>query len=195
MKTAILGGSFDPPHNGHIDVAKTVLNELGLDEVLFVPASANPLKPSRTHPKTRLKMVELAVSGEEGLSVCDIEVTRGGPSYTYETLSELRLARPANYWLVLGSDALKSFDRWSHPEKVMAMSRLAVVPRDGDDIPSIIRAMTSLPDLRHVVDVVPMEPVKISSTLVRNHIRQGFDVQSWIKPAVWEYIKDIGLYR
>jgi nicotinate (nicotinamide) nucleotide adenylyltransferase len=105
------------------------------------------------------------------------------------------LARPANYWLVLGSDALKSFDRWSHPEKVMAMSRLAVVPRDGDDIPSIIRAMTSLPDLRHVVDVVPMEPVKISSTLVRNHIRQGFDVQSWIKPAVWEYIKDIGLYR
>ena len=109
MKTGVLGGTFDPPHYGHLELAKAAKAQLGLDEVMFVPANRNPLKTRKTaSAKHRLRMVELEIEDEEGLSVSDIEITRGGPSYAVDTLEELKMVRPGEYWFIVGADALET---------------------------------------------------------------------------------------
>src|SRR5687768_12512146 len=100
MRIGILGGTFDPPHSGHLTFAHAALETLDLDEVIFMPAHRNPQKKGRSvaNSKQRLEMVRRLVGGHQKLSVSDLEITRGGPSYTVETLAELQHARPAEYW-------------------------------------------------------------------------------------------------
>src|SRR4051794_25149699 len=103
MKIGILGGTFDPPHTGHLSVARAALEQLELDEVLFLPASRNPLKSRKvvTPAKHRLGMVEALVRNEEKMAVSDMELTRGGISYTVDTLGELHMVQPAEYWFLM----------------------------------------------------------------------------------------------
>ena len=98
MKYGVLGGTFDPPHLGHLEMAQAARAALGLDEVVIVPANRNPLKTRQASPaKHRLKMCSLMAAGEEGLTVSDVEITRRGPSYAVDTIEELRMARPGEY--------------------------------------------------------------------------------------------------
>src|SRR3954471_14443433 len=107
MRIGILGGTFDPPHSAHLALAHKALDELRLDEVMFLPVNRNPLKKIKMSPaKDRLEMVKLAIRDEPNFSVSDIEIARGGPSYAIDTMNELTYARPAEYWFILGSDAL-----------------------------------------------------------------------------------------
>ena len=194
MKFGVFGGTFDPPHTGHIELARRVQQQLGLDEVIFVPVNRNPLKPGKSSPaKDRLRMVELAIEDEPDFSVSDIETTRGGPSYAIDTLEELRLVQPGDYWFILGADTLRDFERWKEPEKLVNLCRLAVVAREGSRIEDVLR------NIRHefsfVIDVVPMSLVPISSSKIREDVVRDAPVEHWLKPAVWEYIKKVGLYR
>src|ERR1041384_5745403 len=102
MKIGILGGTFDPPHNGHLAFAEAAVQTLELDEVLFIPANRNPLKPEKRQAsaKDRLEMVRLMVEGKPQMAVSDIEIRRGGPSYAVETLDELHFVSPAEYWFL-----------------------------------------------------------------------------------------------
>jgi len=113
MRIGILGGTFDPPHIGHLELARAAIDALKLDEVLFLPAHRNPLKRAKSSPaKQRLEMVQRMVADEPKMAVSDIETSRGGPSYMVETLMELQMVKPGDYWVLLGADAMKTFDEW-----------------------------------------------------------------------------------
>jgi nicotinate-nucleotide adenylyltransferase len=196
MRIGILGGTFDPPHLGHLEFARAAMDSLKLDEVLFLPASRNPLKTMRSSPaKQRLEMVEAMIKPEPKMAVSDIEISRGGPSYMVETLMELQIVKPADYWLLLGDDALKLFHKWKNPHKVLKLCRLAVALRPPT---TELDAMVRLPDeMRERVDIVPMKPVDMSATELRDRIMKGAGsvVAPFLSPAVLNYIKQNRLYR
>ncbi len=194
MRIGILGGSFDPPHEGHIALAKTARDQLDLDEVVLVPAFRNPLKTRRSaDARHRLRMTQLAAEGEIGLSVSNIEISRGGRSYAVETLEELQYANPGDYWFIVGSDALKGIMAWKDPMRIVRHCRLAAVERRGDSLDTVL---ASLPlEIVAQVDRITMPPKAVSSTQVRDDLRRGASVELWLKPEVSEYIKENDLYR
>lgn len=194
MRYGIFGGTFDPPHNGHIAVAHAVKEQLRLESVMFIPNNRNPLKrkQSLATPQQRLEMVNLAVTGEEGLWVSDIEVSRPGRSFTVDTLDELVLVQPGERWLILGSDALKGIMEWKSPERIVRMCRIAVVHRPGSDIDKVIGMLPEW--MQESIDKIEMKPNRASSTLVREEILRGESPEIWLNPKVWEYISERGLY-
>ncbi len=195
MRIGILGGTFDPPHKGHLDFGKAAIEVLGLDELLFLPANRNPLKKLRATPAAqRLAMVEQMISGERKMSASDIEISRGGPSYMVETLMELQMVKPGDYWLLLGADALKSFGQWKNPGKVLKLCRLGVALRPPTTETDIRARLTE--DVKEKLDMVPMKPVDISATEIRDRIAKGSGlVAPFLEPGVLQYIKKNGLYR
>jgi len=194
MRIGILGGTFDPPHVGHLELARAAMQELSLDEVIFLPAHRNPMKGVPTSPaKQRLAMVQEMISGETGMSVSDIEISRGGPSYMVETLMELQMVKPGDYWLLLGADALLTFPRWKNPEKILKLCRLGVGIR-----PPMLEAdaMTKFgTEGKERIDVIGIKLPEISSTDIRNRLsgRHG-TVAPFLSPSVLSYIKQNHLY-
>lgn len=195
MRIGIFGGTFDPPHNGHLAIARAAMKELALDEILFVPAARNPLKDRgpRASGDDRLTMLSLLVAGEPGMGVIDLELQRGGASYTVDTLNDLQVAQPADYWFLLGADALKGLSEWKQPAKLLKICRLGVIVRpsmtDSD------AAMRVAAPYRDRVDVVRMTPVDISSTEIRNRIARGQTIAPYVPMAVLAYIEEKGLYQ
>lgn len=194
MKTGLLGGTFDPPHDGHIALARASLAELGLDEVMLVPAFQNPLKDARpkASARDRLRMCSLAVAGEPGLAVCDVEVARRGVSYAVDTLNDLVSVRPAEYWFILGVDALRGFPRWKQPAKLLRLCRLAAAARESESVADAIRDWD--PDWRARVDSIAMPNVAASSSKIRDELARGRDYGLPLCPGVLAYIRENGIY-
>lgn len=195
MRIGILGGSFDPPHNGHLAIAKAAKKALHLDEVLFVPARINPNK-SRTpvaNTQQRLEMVRLAIQGEPTFAVSDVEILRRGPSYMIETLDALTAVMPGEYWLIMGADAAYGFDTWRRPERIIRLARIALVRRNEDDWSKIMERVPIL--ARSVIDEVPMASVDVSSTEIRLAISSKKSVDGKLPKAVLQYIREQKLYQ
>ncbi len=195
MKIGVLGGSFDPPHIGHLALARSARAALGLDEVILLPASRNPLKATTkaTPAKHRLAMVQLLVDGEDGLAVCDLEVVKGGLSYTVETMTELGAAQPAEYWFLLGADALRGLPNWKQPQRLVRLCRLGVVVRPPMNE---FDALVHVPEeFKSAIDVIPMKPIDVSSTELRGRLAQREPVAPYIPPQVLQYIKEHKLYQ
>lgn len=194
LKYAIYGGSFDPPHLGHIAVAQAVLNHLELDEIIWVPNARNPLRrPAIASVTERLQMCQLATENYPGMAVSDIEVSRAGRSYTIDTVSEFQIVNPGQIWIILGADSVNQFMDWKEADKLARMCRLAVVVRPGTDLESAIRKLPE--DIQEAIDVIPMEENKISSTTIRDSMLRGVSADRWLEPTVWQYIEERGLYR
>lgn len=195
MRIGILGGTFDPPHAGHIALAEAAVEQLELDEVIFVPAARNPLKETRSsHPKDRLEMTRRAIARHEKFCVSDIEIARGGKSYTIETLTELQIARPGEYWIIMGTDALREFPRWRTPEKILLKARLAVAlraPQKKDEI------LAFVPDwLPEHIDWIEAPVLEVSSSEIRVRAqdkRRPF--AQWLSKDVLDYIGEKKLYK
>jgi nicotinate-nucleotide adenylyltransferase len=195
MRIGVFGGTFDPPHNGHLEIALAAKAQCQLDEVLFVPAGRNPLKTARplASGKHRLRMVELALQGNPGLASCDLEVNRDGPSYTVDTLNELQVVMPGDYVVIMGGDSLRSFNQWKAHERILRMATLAVATR-----PPLLQA-----DLEAVVDPrilshvtwVEMKANPVSSTSIRDTLAKGRSVDLWVPKAVSAYISSHNLYK
>jgi len=189
MKYGVLGGTFDPPHNGHLALAKAAMANLGLDEVIFVPACRNPLKKhyKATSAKHRFRMVELMVEGEPNMSVSDIDISRGGPSYAIDTVQEFQMIQPGQYWFLMGADALRALPNWWHVDKFMrtcrigAAFRMQMVPYD------VLRTLPKF--ISDAVDLIPMQPMSVSSSKIREFIVDGEPVNHW------EYIEANKLYH
>jgi nicotinate-nucleotide adenylyltransferase len=194
MRIGVFGGTFDPPHVGHLALARAAKVQLELDEVLVIPAFRNPTKATKSvaSPKQRLEMVRLMIEGEPGFATSDMELTRGGASYTVETLSELQMVRPGDYWFLMGADALRGLTEWRSPERLARLCRLAVAMRLPMTEPEV-RAKTP-PAFQEVVDIVRMDPQEISSTDVRNRMSTGRPVKQLLHPAVMAYIREQKLY-
>jgi nicotinate-nucleotide adenylyltransferase len=194
MKYGVFGGTFDPPHLGHLEVARAALAHLELDEVIFVPAARNPLKyrtPSK--PSHRMRMTELLVANEPQMSVSDIEISRGGPSYMVETIQEFSMARPGEFWLILGTDSLKTLRDWSQVDRLTRMVRYGVVIRPPVTLGAATFGFNE--EMRDRCDEIPMSPNPVTSTQIRDEIIRGLDVEHLLTPEVWEYINKHGLYR
>jgi nicotinate-nucleotide adenylyltransferase len=193
-RIGILGGTFDPPHKGHLAMASAAIEALNLEEVLFLPTHKNPLKKTRAErPEHRLELVKLLVRNHPKFAVSDIELTRKGPSYSVDTLAELQMVRPANYWFIMGSDALKDVANWKGPERLLKMCRLAVINRE---LHKSFAFPSSFPEQwRPFVDLVPMKPHPAGSTEIRERILLKRNLSDWIPENVLTYIRDNHLYE
>lgn len=183
MRLGILGGSFDPIHNGHLIIAQLAREALALDRVLLVVSAQQPLKISHgAAPAHRLRMVELAVAGVDGLEADGREIARGGPSYMVDTLRELRGEAPgAELVLLLGSDAAADLPRWRESDAVRELARIAVFQR-GAAVPEADRAFE-----------VPV--IDISSTAIRERAAAGASLAGWVPGRVADYISGLALYQ
>lgn len=195
MKTAVLGGTFDPPHKGHLAIAEAAVRQLELDEVLLLPANRNPLKTARVSASgpDRLEMLKLAVEDHPMLAVCDLELTKGGPSYMVESLSELQMVRQSDYWLLMGADSLATFPKWKQPERILRMCRIAAVQRGVHTREELAAWLPE--EFRPSLDIVDMKPVDISSSDIRERIAKRQQVSTWLDSKVLRYIEDHRLYR
>lgn len=195
MKIGILGGTFDPPHNGHLNLANTAIDQLGLDEVILIPSYNTPFKDYHRPASVnqRLKMVELSIQNEPKISSSNIEITRGGFSYTVDTLTELQFARPAEYWFLMGSDNLINVASWKQPERLIKLCRLGVALRDPEDK---LKATLHVPEeILEKVDWIEKPAMPISSTEIRRMIDYNRDISPWIKPDVLAYVQEKKLYK
>lgn len=205
MKVGIFGGSFDPVHEGHVRLAKYVLDHTDLDEVWLMVSPLNPLKPQGyvATNEQRLEMARLAVEGIPGIRVSDFEFHLPIPSYTYKTLTELKKSYPDHdFRLIIGGDNWASFERWRDPEKILSEFGVVVYPRPGetfsDTLPSSHFTLDSSKIL--ILDNAPQMP--ISSTEIR-HLLHSIPSQntqhaeniSYLNKSVRSYIKANNLYN
>lgn len=195
MRIGILGGSFDPPHQGHMVLAKAAQASLELDEVIWMPAFQNPLKLKKTATpaKHRLEMVRLAVAGESNMAVSDSEISRRGPSYAVDTVSELQYVNPAEYWLIMGADSLKTLEKWRQPERLLRMCRIAATVRPPINVVETLLLLH--PDMRPMIDLIEMNPLECSSTEIRATLAKGKSIDRWVSKPVIKYIEEHKLYR
>lgn len=194
MPYALFGGSFDPPHDGHIAMARAAREALGVDEVIFIPNARNPLKArAEASPAHRLRMVEIAIQDEEGFSASDVETSRGGRSFAVETVEEMTLIRPGEKaWFLLGTDALAGIMQWKSPERLVKLCRLGVFARPGTEVDKALRMVSD--EIADRVDIIPAPLHAASSSLVREEIMRGISPERWIDTRVWSYIQQHGLY-
>lgn len=185
-RIGLLGGAFDPPHVGHLVVARDALERMALDEVRLVVTGVPPHKgPAEAPAECRARMVEASLDDEDGLIASRIELERPGPSWTVETLRALRTLEPGVQWhLLIGADQLEGFHRWREPEAIVGLARLVVMGREGRD----------LEGSRFPCDTVDVTRLDISSTRIRNRIRAGRSVRWLVPAAALRIIEDEGLY-
>jgi len=201
-KIALFGGTFDPIHLGHTQVAEAAAKQIEAEEVIFVPAKCSPLKGFSPHASDddRLHMIELAIRGRDRFSASDCELRRPAPSYTLDTVRRFQQKygeETSIYWL-LGADSVNDLVLWHRIDELVDTCHLVAMVRGGYEAPSFDRHLASLgPDrvekLRRNVIQTPSIP--ISSTKVREHLAAGRDVRDMLCPEVWDYIRRRGLYK
>jgi nicotinate-nucleotide adenylyltransferase len=199
-RIGIFGGTFDPIHVGHLIVAEQCREQAGLDQVWFVPAARPPHKLDRplTLFEHRVEMISLAIAGQPSFRIDELEKDRAGPSYTADTLEELRRLHPeCEFWLLLGSDTIVDLPAWRDPSRVVAGAGLMVSGRPGHAIPTAkqVRAMLRLPDdapLRYQAVDSPL--VDISSRDLRRRVGQGRSIRYMVPRAVECCVREKRLY-
>jgi nicotinate-nucleotide adenylyltransferase len=192
----IFGGTFDPIHIGHLAAARAAVECAHLDRVLFVPSAQPPHRGAATAPAVdRLAMTRVALEGEPRFEISDVEVDRGGASYTADTLSELRRARPDDeLFLILGWDAARLFKTWHAPEQVRALASVVVVGRPGTEAPGDSNLVAAGLDPERVIKCF-VETPDVSATELRQALAAGESVAGKVPPAVERYVAQHHLYR
>jgi nicotinate-nucleotide adenylyltransferase len=190
VRLGIFGGSFDPPHLGHLLPVIDAAESLRLDAVRFVPAAVQPFKVGRVGagPEHRLAMTERLVAGIPGFGVDATEVDRAGLSYTVDTLATLAAETPgATLVLIVGADAFALFEQWRAPERIRALADVAVLVRGGESAPA--------GGLAAGVKVLQTRRVDISSTELRARVADGRTIRGFVPAAVADYIAEHRLYK
>lgn len=188
MKIGILGGTFNPIHKGHINLAKEVKRKLGLEKIIFVPAYIPPHKSNADiiSATDRFKMVRLAIKDEEGFSASDLEIKRKGKSYSVDTLKSFKKSfKAAQLYFIIGADSLAELDKWKDIEEIFKLARFVVVNRAGF-------SLRRLPEGALRVNIRPQD---VSSTQVRRLIRKGEPIRRYVTNSVLGYIIKKGLYH
>jgi nicotinate-nucleotide adenylyltransferase len=201
MRIGVFGGTFDPVHVGHLILAEQAREQARLDAVWFVPAPRPPHKDEQdlTRFETRVEMLALAVAGNPAFRVDEIEKERTGPSFTVDTVAELRRRHPGDdFFLLVGSDTLKDLPLWYEPARLLSQAGLVVMARPGHAVPSAaeLRARLALPEavpLRLEVADAPL--IDISSRDLRRRAAAGRSLRYFLPRAVEAYILDKRLYR
>jgi len=197
VRLGILGGTFDPVHLGHLVLAEQAREQLDLGRVLWVPAGEPWRKPERpvSAAEHRLTMVRLATDGHEAFEASAMEIERGGPSYSAETLGALREQRPGSeLFFILGADALQDLPNWREPERIVQLATVVVAAREGERAPpGELEGL--VPGLSKRVAWVEMPRIDISASDLRRRAAEGRSLRYLVPAAVEAYIREHGLYR
>lgn len=194
MKTGIFGGAFNPVHNGHLALAEQYKKTLSLDRIIFIPTANPPHKSSDglLDGKHRINMIELCV-GENEL-VSDMEFMRDGKSYTYLTIFELKEKYPDDeFFLIVGADQFFYFEKWYKFEEILSACTVVTAAREKNQYDEMLDFKNEHPKLKDVV-VSEFDVIDISSSQIRDMIKNGDDVSCYIPESVNRYIKEHRLY-
>lgn len=194
MKVGILGGSFDPIHLGHLQLAQWAVEKLDLKKVLFIPAATPPHKQNidLTPEYHRLEMVRLAIQEFPNFQVSDIEIKRKGVSYTIDTIRELKkilYLSGEDLYLIIGADNLLTFYSWREPEKILEECQVVAFRRPGFNLKNLNQ------NLRRKVKIIDAPLIDISSTEIRKILKNGGSADKLVPEPVWNYIQQNHLYR
>jgi nicotinate-nucleotide adenylyltransferase len=196
VRLGILGGTFNPPHLGHLVCAQEAYSELSLDRVLFIPARIPPHKSMEYEPgpEHRLELCRLAVAGDVRFAVSDIELQRDGPSFTVDTLMMLSTQAPQDELvLILGGDIAAGLTQWHEPEQVLELATVAIAGRRGTTRDAVEAALAELPGGDRA-QFFTMPRIEISSTMLRHRVAAGQSIRYFVTHPEEEYIQRHGLY-
>ena len=186
MRLGVLGGTFDPPHVGHLLAASDAFEALALDRLLFIPAAAHPFKGDNVGatPEQRVHMLTLLVAGDVRFGIDTIEIERAGLSYTVDTLADLARRSPdAERFFLIGEDLVDQVATWRDPERLTQLAEIVVMTRgDALEVGGRFRRLTT-------------RRVDVSSTEIRARARAGLSLRGFVPDSVAAYIRDAGLYR
>ena len=193
MRLGIFGGTFDPPHVGHLLAASDAHDRLGLERLVFVPAGTQPFKVGAVHAEgaARLEMLRLMVSGDDRFGVEAVEIEREGLSFTVDTVAELARRYPeAERFLLIGEDLVTQFSSWREAGRIATLATIAVLARGG--VP--VGASAGSGDAYSMMHLETRR-IDISATEIRARVREGRPIRGFVSDAVAEYIRAAGLYR
>lgn len=198
-RIGIMGGTFNPIHMGHLLLAEWVKSEAGLEEIWLVPNGVSYMKESQevAPAEDRLRMTELAIKRNRSFKCLDLEVKRGGYTYSYETLEELTRAYPGDtFYFILGADCLFTLETWKYPERIFQCCRLIVAVRDDVSLEIMTEKKEEL-EQRYGGEILllPFVRMSLSSTKIRERIRQGKSVRYMVPDSVLTYIEGKRLYK
>ena len=197
-KIGIMGGTFNPIHVGHLLMGRWAKDHAQLDAVIFIPAG-NPYMKAGTQVldgAKRFEMVQLSVEQCEDFYASDIEINRSGYTYTYETLEELTKLYPnAEFYFIVGADSLYSFERWVHPELILKNCTLVAAARNGAAMEELEVKKAELEERfgGHIM-LMDFPAFDVSSTMIRDRIKEGKSIRYLAPEKVCDYIEDHGLY-
>jgi len=198
MRLGVLGGTFDPPHNGHLLIAEAARHALELAQVLFIPARQPPHKLNEpiTSVEARLAMLERALKSKPYFVISPIEIQRPGPSYTVDTLRQLRreLAPTTQLYFIMGMDSLFNLPTWHQPTEIVKLCKLAVLKRPGY-IADLDALEQKVPGIKAAVVFVRAPEAAVSSTEIQARARAGESIREFVPPAVADYIERHHLYK
>jgi nicotinate-nucleotide adenylyltransferase len=195
-RIGVLGGTFDPVPNGHLHIARELRKVIGLEHVVWVPAGRPPHKAGQivSSDRDRMAMLELALRKAPFDEIRTIDIDRTGPSYTADTLELLREEFfPATLVFLMGEDSLRDLPTWHHPERILRAAELGVAGRPGIDA-NLDLLMQAIPALKGRVHLALIDEVPVSSTDIRERVRDNRSIQGLVPPEVESYIREHGLY-
>ena len=196
---AVFGGSFNPPINSHLNLAKQIIHKNNnIEKIVFVPVSTKYRKANLEDDIHRYNMLKLICENEERIEVSDIEISHNKQLYTIETLDLLKKQYGEGYeiYFVMGTDNLKELETWKEPERLLREYKVLVLGRNRDDIEQIIEDSKLLKKYKDsIVEIKGLNRINLSSTMIRYRIKNNEDVKEYVPKKVLEYIKDNNLYK
>ena len=198
MNIGVLGGTFDPVHNGHLSVAEEARTRLNLAEVIFVPAGQPWLKADRliSSAEHRLQMLHLAIADKPHFKLSTIEIDRAGPSYTVDTIAELRrqLGNRNELFFILGWGSMAELPQWREPSRLIEMCHLVAAPRPGYSSPDLQALEASIVGISQRVIFMDAPEIDISASAIRDRVARGLSIRHLVPGSVEEYIRQHKLY-
>ncbi len=201
MRVGIFGGTFNPPHKGHINMCNLFLKEMSLDKLFVIPTSIPPHKQidSKTTAKERFEMAQIAFSNvSNNVFVSDIEIKRNGKSYSADTIKELKSQGYNDLYFLCGTDMLLTLDLWYMPEYIFANSTIVYIRRE-EDLKNDFLILNKIAEYKHKFNAniinIKAKPIEISSSMVRESIKNNVCVDHFLTKEILEYIRDKNLYK
>ncbi len=199
MNLGVMGGTFDPIHNGHLMVAEEAKARLNLDEILFMPAGQPWLRMnvSISLAEHRIQMVRLAIADKPHFKLSTMEIERAGPTYSVDTIAELQaqLGAGSELFFILGWDSLAELPQWREPQRLIEMCRLVVAPRPGYAAPDLNSLEAALPGISQRVIILDKPEIDISASAIRERVSRGLSLRHLVPEPVERYIREHSLYK
>lgn len=196
---AVFGGSFNPPINSHISLAKEIIEKCkSIEKLIFVPVSTRYQKIELVDDKHRYNMLKLICKNEDKLEVSDIELKHNRQLYTIETLDFIKeqYGKDYNVMFVMGTDNLKELETWKEPERILRDYKVIVLERDNDNVEEIISNSELLKEnMKSLIILKGIKKIDLSSTMIRDKIKKGEDVKEYVPNSILEYIYENNLYK